>query len=85
MAPQPGHPHNVAERDDVDQRVSLVGYMNAVSEVKLTILDRPGSQLARNLNRGLVGSVWTRQVRSFAVEAHVIIINMEKVTHVGTT
>jgi hypothetical protein len=29
----------------------------------------------------LVGSVWTGQVRTFVVEPHVVIINMEKVTH----
>ncbi len=84
MAPQPGDPNNITERDYVDQCVPLVGHMNAVSKVKLTILDRPGSQLARDLDGGSVGSVWTRQVRSFLVEAHVIIINMEKVPHAGS-
>ena len=55
--------------------------MNAVSEVKLAILYRPGGKLARDLDRGLMGSVWTGEVRTFLVKAHVIIINMEKVTH----
>ena len=79
--PQTGDPNNITECHHVDQCVPLVGNMNPMGEVELAIPYRPGGQLPRDLDRGLMGSVGTGKVRTFVIKANVIIINMEKVTH----